>query len=41
MALSRNFRIYHKVEAPYSVLLEGRSKEETLLFENNVVAVLG
>lgn len=40
MAMSRSFRVYHKLDPPYSVLLESRNKEETLMFESNAVAVL-
>ncbi|XP_070565612.1 synaptojanin-1-like [Ptychodera flava] len=41
MALSKSFRVYHKLEPPpYSVLLESRNKEDTLMFESNAVAVL-
>ena len=40
MALSKNYRIFHKLEPPYSVLLEDRGKEESLMFESNAVAAL-
>ncbi|CAN8028166.1 unnamed protein product [Ixodes persulcatus] len=42
MPLGKSFRIYHKVRPPnpYSVLLEQRAKNETLLFESRAVAVL-
>ena len=40
MALSKNYRIFHKLEPPYSVLLEDRSKDDTLMFESNAVAIL-
>lgn len=42
MPLGKSFRIYHKVRPPnpYSVLLEQRSKNETLLFESRAIAVL-
>ncbi|GAB6030737.1 hypothetical protein CHUAL_007588 [Chamberlinius hualienensis] len=42
MAMGRSFRLYHKVVqgSPYSVLLEQRSKDETLLFESGAVALL-
>ncbi|XP_013387463.1 synaptojanin-1 isoform X2 [Lingula anatina] len=40
MAMSKSFRVYHKLEPPYSVLLECRNKEDTLMFESNAVAVL-
>nr|XP_006817895.1 PREDICTED: gamma-aminobutyric acid type B receptor subunit 1-like [Saccoglossus kowalevskii] len=41
MALSKSFRVFHKLEPPpYSVILESRNKEDTLLFESNAVAVL-
>jgi len=40
MAMSKSFRVYHKLDPPYSVLLECRNKEETLMFESGAVAVL-
>ena len=40
MAMSKNFRIYHKLDPPYSVLLEDRGKDESLMFESNAVAAL-
>ncbi|XP_064476937.1 synaptojanin-1-like isoform X2 [Ornithodoros turicata] len=42
MPLGKSFRVYHKIRPPnpYSVLLEQRSKNETLLFESRAVAVL-
>jgi len=40
MAMSKNFRVYHKLDPPYSVILECRTKEETLMFESGAVAVL-
>ncbi|KAJ8048138.1 Synaptojanin-1 [Holothuria leucospilota] len=42
MALSfgKSFRVYHKLEPPYSVILEARGKEETLLLESDAVAIL-
>jgi len=40
MAMSKSFRVYHKLDPPYSVILECRTKEETLMFESGAVAVL-
>jgi len=40
MAMSKCFRVYHKLDPPYSVILECRTKEETLMFESGAVAVL-
>ncbi|XP_013782623.1 synaptojanin-1-like [Limulus polyphemus] len=42
MPLGKSFRVYHKAipPNPYSVLLEKRNKNETLLFESQAVAVL-
>ncbi|XP_046406834.1 synaptojanin-1 isoform X1 [Ischnura elegans] len=42
MAMGKCFRVLEKVNPPnpYSVLLEQRNKEETLLFESQAVAVL-
>ena len=40
MALSKSFRLFHKLEHPYSVLLEERNIEESLLFESGVIGVL-
>ncbi|XP_063956785.1 synaptojanin-1-like isoform X1 [Lytechinus pictus] len=38
--MGKSFRVYHKVGPPYSVILEARNKQETLLFESEAVAVL-
>eukprot|EP00057_Strongylocentrotus_purpuratus_P008958 XP_011663432.1 PREDICTED: synaptojanin-1 [Strongylocentrotus purpuratus] len=38
--MGKSFRVYHKVGPPYSVILEARNKQETLLFESDAVAVL-
>jgi len=38
--MSKSFRVYHKLDPPYSVILECRTKEETLMFESGAVAVL-
>ena len=38
--MSKSFRVFHKLDPPYSVLLECRNKEECLMFESNAVAVL-
>ncbi|ESO01264.1 hypothetical protein HELRODRAFT_157228 [Helobdella robusta] len=42
MSMSKCFRVYHKLDPPFSVLLENRSKMdgETLLFESNIIATL-
>ncbi|XP_064634309.1 synaptojanin-1-like isoform X2 [Lineus longissimus] len=40
MAMSKSFRVFHKLEPPYSVLLDCRDKKESLMFESNAVAVL-
>ncbi|KAJ8299183.1 hypothetical protein KUTeg_023243 [Tegillarca granosa] len=39
MAMTKNFRVYHKLEPPYSVLVENRNNEETLMFESNALAL--
>lgn len=38
--MRKDFRIYHKLEPPFSVLMECRNREETLMFESDAVAVL-
>ena len=40
--MGKSFRVCEKINPPnpYSVLLEQRNKEETLLFESQAVAVL-
>ena len=40
MAFSKNYRVFHKLDPPYSVLLEDKLKEHTLMFESNAVAIL-
>ncbi|KAK7791521.1 hypothetical protein R5R35_008685 [Gryllus longicercus] len=42
MAMGKGFRVFEKISPPnpYSVLLEQRNREETLLFESQAVAVL-
>ena len=42
MAMHKCFRVLQKSKppSPYSILLECRGKEDTLLFENQAVAVL-
>ncbi|KAL0277407.1 UNVERIFIED_CONTAM: hypothetical protein PYX00_004700 [Menopon gallinae] len=42
MAMGKGFRVFEKVDPPnpYSVLLDQRTTDETLLFESQVVAVL-
>ncbi|XP_052801700.1 synaptojanin-1-like [Mya arenaria] len=39
-AISRNFRVYHKLEPPFSLMLENKSIEDTLMFESNAVTIL-
>lgn len=38
--MSKAYRVYHKLDTPYSVLLENRNIDDTLMFESNAVAVL-
>ena len=40
MAMIKNFRLFHKLEPPYSVILENRNNADTLMFESNALAVL-
>ena len=40
MAFSKGYRIYHKLDPPYSVIVETRNKDECLMFESGAVAVL-
>lgn len=42
MAMGKGFRVFEKLNPPnpYSILLEQRNKDETLLFESQAVAVL-
>nr|XP_025041896.1 synaptojanin-1 isoform X1 [Pelodiscus sinensis] len=41
MAFSKGYRVYHKLDPPpFSVIVETRNKEECLMFESGVVAVL-
>nr|CAD7588646.1 unnamed protein product [Timema genevievae] len=42
MAMGKSFRVFEKVSPPnpYSILLEQRNRDETLLFESQAVAVL-
>ncbi|XP_061177920.1 synaptojanin-1-like [Saccostrea echinata] len=40
MAMIKNFRIFHKLEPPYSVIIENKNYEESLLLESNALAVL-
>ncbi|XP_069492447.1 synaptojanin-1 [Ambystoma mexicanum] len=41
MAFSKGYRIYHKLDPPpFSVIVETRNREESLLFESGAVAVL-
>lgn len=45
MAMGKGYRIFHKVppdrETPYSVIMESKAKEESLMFESNAVVSLG
>jgi len=43
MAMGKSYKIWHKNngQSPYSVLLEQRSRDESLLFESLVIAALG
>lgn len=43
MAMGKSYKLWHKVtgQGPYSVLLEQRNREESLLFESLVIAALG
>ena len=38
--MSKSFRLFHKLDPPYSVILEERNIEDSLLFESGVVGVL-
>ncbi|XP_071104406.1 synaptojanin-2-like [Haliotis cracherodii] len=44
MAMGKGYRIFHKVppdrETPYSVIMESKSKDESLMFESDAVVVL-
>ncbi|XP_073473229.1 synaptojanin-1 isoform X2 [Aquarana catesbeiana] len=40
MAFSKGFRIFHKLDPPFSLMVEARYKEECLMFESGAVAVL-
>ena len=40
MAMTKNFRIFHKLEPPYSVIVENRNADDSLMFESNAIAVL-
>ncbi|XP_067897173.1 synaptojanin-1 isoform X3 [Heterodontus francisci] len=40
MAFSKGYRIYHKLDTVYSVIVETRNREDCLLFESGAVAVL-
>ncbi|KAL3841607.1 hypothetical protein ACJMK2_019724 [Sinanodonta woodiana] len=39
-AISRSFRVYHKLEPPYSVILENKSLDDTLMFESHAITTL-
>ncbi|KAK3594082.1 hypothetical protein CHS0354_040850 [Potamilus streckersoni] len=39
-AISRSFRVYHKLEPPYSVILENKSLNDTLMFESHAITTL-
>lgn len=43
MAMGKGYKVWHKLntQSPYSVLLEQRNRDESLLFESQVVAALG
>lgn len=42
MAMGKAFRVFEKINPPnpYSILLEQRNKDESILFESQAVAVL-
>lgn len=44
MAMGRGFRVFHKLppdrETPYSVIMESKQQEDTLMFESGAVVVL-
>ncbi|XP_018420509.1 PREDICTED: synaptojanin-1 [Nanorana parkeri] len=40
MSFSKGFRIFHKLDPPFSLMVEARYKEECLMFESGAVAVL-
>ncbi|KAK7099032.1 synaptojanin-1-like [Littorina saxatilis] len=44
MAMGRGFRVFHKLppdnESPYSVIMESKQQEDTLMFESGAVVVL-
>jgi len=42
MAMGKGFRVYEKLDSPkpHSIILEQRSRKETLLFESQAIAVL-
>ena len=39
--MGKSYKVWHKSNGPYSVLLEQRNRDEVLLFESLVVASLG
>ena len=43
MAMGKSYKVWQKLspQGPYSVLLEQRNRDESLLFESLVVAALG
>ncbi|XP_033108886.1 synaptojanin-1-like [Anneissia japonica] len=41
MSMKKSFRVSHKVEPPYSVIVESTEIDESLLLESDVVAILG
>ncbi|ESP04692.1 hypothetical protein LOTGIDRAFT_135750 [Lottia gigantea] len=44
MAMGKIFRVFHKLppdpDTPYSVILESKNREETVMFESNAVVIL-
>ena len=44
MAMGKGFRIFHKIppdrETPYSVLMDSKAMDTTLMFESGAVVVL-
>ncbi|KAL4225388.1 Synaptojanin-1 [Mactra antiquata] len=39
-AISRSFRVYHKLDPTFSVMLENKNLSDTLMFESNAVTIL-
>ncbi len=40
VTFGKSFRVFHKLEPPYSVMIDSRHREDTLMFESDAVAVL-